>query len=104
MVEKAKRYPYFFSFTIPLIYLRLANKKRFFLLAKHTWTQKLIGEWFPRGVIAKLLDCDPEVSKSEFPSSYFVHFPTNTLGKRHESPYPYQLSVLFFYKHQFGIE
>ena len=32
-----------------------------------------------RGVVAKILDCDLEVSEFELQSCYYVHFQTNTL-------------------------
>ena len=38
--------------------------------------------WNPRSVVAHILDCDIVMSEFELQSRYFVHFWTNTLGKR----------------------
>ena len=42
----------------------------------------------PRGVMVKVMDCGIVVSVFVFQSRYYVHFPANTLGERHEPPYP----------------
>ena len=41
----------------------------------------------PHGVMVKVLDCGI-ISKFKFQAHYYVRFWTNTLGERHEPPYP----------------
>ena len=42
---------------------------------------KYLDYHFNRGVVAKVLECDLEVSKFEPQSHYYVHFRTNTTRK-----------------------
>ena len=50
--------------------------------------------------MAKVMNCSLEISEFKLQSHYYVHFQTNSLGKRHEPFYP----LLFFYKDSFGIK
>ena len=40
-------------------------------------------------IVAYVLDCDIIVSEFELQSCYYIHFWTNTFGKRHERFYPF---------------
>ena len=51
--------------------------------------------------MAKVLDCDLEVSEFEFQSCYYGHFQTNTLGKGMNLLIP-QLRVKYYHKDGFG--
>ena len=44
--------------------------------------------------MANVLDCDIVVSEFELQSRYYLHFETNTTGKRHELPYPPTINLL----------
>ena len=53
----------------------------------------------PAGRNANVLDCDIVVSEFELPSSFYVHFWINTLGKDMNPIIPAKLlALLFFYK------
>ena len=40
-----------------------------------------LGEWCPRGVMVKAMDCGIVVSEFKLQSRYYVHFQANALGK-----------------------
>ena len=56
------------------------------------------------GVMFKALNSGIVVSEFELQSRYYVHFGTNTHGKRSEPPYPASNLLLVFKKDGFGIK
>ena len=60
-----------------------------------------------RGVMAKALDCNLEISEFKLRSRYYIQFRTNTLEKGTPpptNPPDYVLNSILFYKDGFGIK
>ena len=66
------------------------------------------GRRNPRGLVAKVLDCDNVVSEFELQLRYYVHFQIHTLGK-YMNPLILSAmgqigSLMFFCEDRFGIK